>query len=383
MDRFVSRKRKIAENDEREASSSNSNNENLPEIDERESSGSTSNIETHPVNRNVKENVAQSRKETQREFHAEWEELYFVSEHKNKAICLICRHNFTQNKKYTFERHFNGNHSEFNVKFSLSSKERAAKISQLKNELTSEQKFVKKFLSTNEIVTRASYEIAFEIAKQGKPYTDGEFHKQLMQTTIETLCEHWDEKQKTQLLEKIKLLPASHQTIGRRINDIAGEIEANLKCDLEQCEAFSLALDETTDIKDASQLLFWVRYIINDRIEENVLALVPLEEQTQGVDVFNAFLKVVERFSLDLKKLESVCTDGAPPMIGKDIGFVASLKKYVAENFGHQLLISYHCIIHQENLCAKDLEKNCNILKTVTKVYVAVICARHSLELIC
>lgn len=90
-----------------------------------------------------------------------------------------------------------------------------------------------------------------------------------------------------------------------------------------------------------SQLLFWVRYIINERIEENVFALVVLEERRRGVDVFNAFLKVVDRFSLDLKKLKSVCTDGAPPMIG-----------------------------NQENLCAKAMEKNCSVLKTITKVSV-------------
>lgn len=365
MDRFVIKKRKTAE------------------ISEDEASGSTSNSKNRPVNKIVKENVGKSEKQIIRKFHPEWEELFFVCEYKNKPICLICRHDFTENKKYAFERHFNRNHSDINAKFKPSSKERVEKVSKLKEELTSEQKVVKKFLSTNEVVARASYEIAYEIAKHGKSYTDGEFHKNLMQSTIEILCENWDEKQRAQLLEKVKMLPASHQTISRRINDIASEIEANLKCDLDQCKSFSLALDETTDIKDMSQLLFWIRYAVAGGTEETILALVPLEERTRGVDVFNAFLKVVERFSLDLRKLESVCTDGAPPMLGKDIGFVALLKKYVAEHFDHQFLISYHCIIHQENLCAKALEKNCSILKTVTKVSVAAIHARHLFTHIC
>lgn len=208
--------------------------------------------------------------------------MYFVCEYKNKPICLICRQDFTENKKYAFERHFNRNHSDINAKFKPSSKERVEKVSQLKKELTSEQKVVKKFLSTNEIVARASYEIAFEIAKHGKSYTDGEFHKNLMQSTIEILCENWDEKQRAQLLEKVKMLPVSHQTISRRINDIASDKEANLKCDLDQCKSFSLALDETTDIKDMSQLLFWIRYAVTGGTEETILALVPLEERTRG-----------------------------------------------------------------------------------------------------
>jgi len=46
----------------------------------------------------------------------------------------------------------------------------------------------------------------------------------------------------------------------------------------------------------------------------------------------------------------SVCTDGAPTMIGKVDGAVALLKGC----FGRSLL-KYHCIIHQDSLCGKFL----------------------------
>jgi len=53
---------------------------------------------------------------------------------------------------------------------------------------------------------------------------------------------------------------------------------------------------------------------------------------------------------LDLSKRLSVCTDGAPSMIGKAARAVAMLKSF----FGRPLL-KYHCIIHQYSLCGKGL----------------------------
>lgn len=227
---------------------------------------------------------------------------------------------------------------------------------------------MKKFLSANELVTHVSYDIAFQMAKHGKSYVDGEFYKQMLQSTITTLCQDWDDKFKAPLLEKVKLLPLSRQTISRRVNDIGGEIEAKLKSDLERCDAFSLALDETTDIIDTSQLLFWIRYVVDGRIEENLLALRPLTGRTRAEDIFKAFLSVVDRFNLDLKKLVSVCTDGAPAMLGIHAGFVALIKNHIEKHFKTDLFVSFHCIIHQENLCASALEKNNDVLKIMTKV---------------
>lgn len=363
MDRFLIKKRKVGSIDEGD------------EGDEGESSEATVSEKRAVTNtQQMPENVEQEKhRQSNRKFHEEWENLYFVAEYNSRAVCLICRQDFTQFKKYSFDRHFKTTHSAIDEKFPASSKQRANEISRLKNELLSEQKVVKKFINTNELVTRASYEIAFEIAKHGKSYSDGEFHKRLMQSTIETLCENWDQKQKTMLLDNVKKLPLSHQTVSRRVNEIGGELEANLKLDLEHCAAFSIALDETTDIKDEAQLIFFVRYFIDDRTEEDILALVSLPERTTAEDIFKAFQTTVTRFNLNLKKLASICTDGAPAMIGIHNGFTALVKRHVAQHFENQHLITYHCIIHQENLCAKALQRNSNVVETVTQVCVLAI----------
>lgn len=165
------------------------------------------------------------------------------------------------------------------------------------------------------------------------------------------------------------MLQLSKQTVSRRVSDIGTEIESRLKSNLKKCTQFSLALDESTDICHTAQLVFWVRYDLNgETFQEDMLAMVPVGENTRGLDIFNAFQEVSTRFELDLHKLASVASDGAPSMIGKLNGFVKLLKDYLNSIGAKQPLISYHCIIHQQNLCAKALGKDNKVLATITKV---------------
>lgn len=57
-------------------------------------------------------------------------------------------------------------------------------------------------------------------------------------------------------------------------------------------------------------------------------------------------------------------TDGAPAMVGKQKGFV----KLLEDQIGHPT-VKFHCIIHQENLCAmiSNLELN-NVMNTVVRI---------------
>lgn len=53
---------------------------------------------------------------------------------------------------------------------------------------------------------------------------------------------------------------------------------------------------------------------------------------------------------IDLKKIASITSDGAPSMVGKNVGFIKQLK----QDIGHSV-IEFHCLIHQEVLCAKKV----------------------------
>ncbi|CAD6994897.1 unnamed protein product [Ceratitis capitata] len=100
---------------------------------------------------------------------------------------------------YTFsvhgrvESHFKNQHRDLNEKFCRYPKNDLPKKLRLKIALESEQKVMKNKLNVIHLVTRVSYEVAFNTAKHRKSNADGAFHKQLMQATIAKLCENWDE----------------------------------------------------------------------------------------------------------------------------------------------------------------------------------------------
>ena len=60
------------------------------------------------------------------------------------------------------------------------------------------------------------------------------------------------------MANNFETLSLSHQTVSRRINDMGCKVSGSLQGILEKCEFYSLALDESTDIADISQLLIFL-----------------------------------------------------------------------------------------------------------------------------
>ena len=67
---------------------------------------------------------------------------------------------------------------------------------------------------------------------------------------------------------------------------------------------------------------------------------------------------------IDIKKIFSVTTDGAPAMMGQHCGFIT----LVEQKIGHPV-VKLHCIIYEENLCAKISNSALNdVMLTVAKM---------------
>lgn len=75
---------------------------------------------------------------------------------------------------------------------------------------------------------------------------------------------------------------------------------------------------------------------------------------TKSTDLHQAVKETLARFSLSLLNISGVATDGAPAMVGKREGLVTLIADF-AKVVGNASIMKYHCIIHQENLCAKSL----------------------------
>ena len=88
---------------------------------------------------------------------------------------------------------------------------------------------------------------------------------------------------------------------------------------------------------------------------------------TRGEDLFEKLLLAMRKFNLPFEKLGEIATDGAPAMVGSQKGSTALLEKELTRcGLAADDLVVCHCIIHQQNLCAKSLQLR-NIMSTIIK----------------
>lgn len=82
-----------------------------------------------------------------------------------------------------------------------------------------------------------------------------------------------------------------------------------------------LQLDESTDVFNMSQMIVYGRYIKDGDIKDEFLFCKTLQTMTKADDVLRLVANLFQKQQIKWEKLSSVCTDGAPTMIGKRTGF--------------------------------------------------------------
>ena len=128
-------------------------------------------------------------------------------------------------------------------------------------------------------------------------------------------------------------------------------IKGTLKNKLSACVFYSLALDESTHQNDTAQLVIFIRGIDdNFNIIEEMLDLCQIKGTTTGKDIYEFANSSLDKFNIDRKNTYSITSDGASALTGKHNGFITLFK----ESVDHEIL-RYHCLIHQQQLCAQKL----------------------------
>lgn len=89
--------------------------------------------------------------------------------------------------------------------------------------------------------------ISHKIAKNSKSFSEEEFIKECLVDSAALIC-----PEKKEAFEKV---PLSRRTVMRRIEDIAGNLELQLKSEVANFDFFSFALVESCDVCETAQLL--------------------------------------------------------------------------------------------------------------------------------
>jgi hypothetical protein len=292
-----------------------------------------------------------------RNFQDKWELQYFCIQGKSKILCLICRSTIAVCKEYNLKRHYDTNHKAIYDQYAA--KFRQNKLSELKLILEKQQSVFTKPVEDNTASVKTSYLLSHLIARNSKPFTEGEFINECLIKAAEVLC--------PEQIKKFKSVSLSRNTVASRINEIADNLRIQLSSTISTFGAYSIAIDESTDVQDIAQLAIFIRGCnVKLKVTEELLEIVPMHDTTTGADIFEALMEVINKYKLPLEKLVCLATDGAPAMTGNTKGVVAKIKEKCKE-YGNSYLEHFHCIIHQEALCSKVLNIG-HVLKKVTNI---------------
>ena len=295
-------------------------------------------------------------KDEHRVFNEEWELQYFVVSDNGKMQCLLCETTIVTIKKYNAHQHYSTHKDNQHAK--LEGESRSIALKKLKEGRQKQRQFFHRIIHQDKAVTEASYKVAYLLGKQGKPFSDSQLIKDCIVEVVGCLD--------PDKINKYKNIPLSRRTNTDRQQELAQNITEQLTNVMNKNTKYYLvALDESTDATDSAQVLYFVRAVTEEfEVYEELFALGTLKGRTRGIDVFNDFKEKFIEKSLNFANIVSVCTDGAPSMTGKNEGFVAHLKK----EFVNQDFISFHCLLHQQNLCSKSV-----ILDDTLKNIVAIV----------
>ncbi|GFX92593.1 SCAN domain-containing protein 3 [Trichonephila clavipes] len=274
----------------------------------------------------------------------------------DKAVCVLCSGTVvcgTYIYISSVKWHFETNHKSFCEKSEPEQKELIASAIKDSNKQSTS---MFKYVSKNCLTSAASYSAENVIARHGKPFQEGEFLKEAW------LAYDFDNKDK--IIQRIKYVPLSRNTMKDRILKLAENVTDQQKNDINSAPFTSLCFDESIDITKSARLAVFARYYVGNIIKDELIAITSLLTTTKDTDICTAVRNSLAAKQIDLKKVVSVTTDGAPNMVGKKNGFISLFKTDV----GHSIL-ECHCIIHQQALYAKSgLTSLDNVITLVTKI---------------
>ena len=273
---------------------------------------------------------------------------YGIADVSGKGICVVCSKELAQEllKPNKFQRYM-----ETHANIAVMSEEARKRVFHYRYEsLTKSQAVLCRALSQKEKIEIFSYKTAFLVAQHKRPFTEGET---IIKTALNNFSEIFKGKPFARKVhEAVNDSALSNNTITRRIQTIAANLKEQILEDFRNSPWTGLAVDESTDITAQALLLIFGRFLKESSVTEELLACILFETTTRGEDIFNGIKKFFTENNLHWNKVIEFSMDGAPSMMGKNIGVLGILSRE------YPRIKINHCIIHRQNLASKDLSPN-------------------------
>ncbi|XP_068207463.1 protein FAM200C-like [Palaemon carinicauda] len=172
-------------------------------------------------------------------------------------------------------------------------------------------------------LVEASYELSLLISKAKKPHSVRETLVKpcLLRAANTVLGEESQRK-----LSKISL---SDNTVKRRIDELSEDIKEQVLDKIKASRFFAIQSDESTDVSHLCQLLVYSLFMDEGIVKEEILFSAAPETTAKAIDVSSKVHEFFQEYGLSWEKLVSVCTDGAPAIIGSRSGFVKLVKEKI------------------------------------------------------
>ncbi|KAM3616675.1 uncharacterized protein V6R79_021542 [Siganus canaliculatus] len=134
---------------------------------------------------------------------------------------------------------------------------------------------------------------------------------------------------KKQMLANVSL---SRNTVADRVCEMATDLRTQLTERSKDFIAYSLAVDESTDVTDTVQLAIFIRGVDSDlSVTEEILDIKSMHGTTTGKDIFENVCQSVSDMKLPWDKLVGLTTDGAPAMFDGTSGLVGRMRAKMRE----------------------------------------------------
>lgn len=211
----------------------------------------------------------------------------------------------------------------------------------------SQQSFFTKAASLLANAQLASYKVAYRVAQCKKPHTVAE--ELILPCAMDMVSTMIDDS----AASKLRAIPLSNNTIGRRIYDMSKDIEEQLN-DKVRDGRFALQMDEATDSNKDCLLITYVRFIDENEMKEELFFCKQIPGRATAEELFKIIDSYMKEADLKWENCVGICTDGAQAMAGKRGGLQALIKR-VSPNAQWT-----HCMIHRKALASKQLSPELN-----------------------